>query len=136
MEQIHEISDHCGNMSRIKMWKIKQKVYPKYESSDPVAKVDKNGNLICDTSGLKDLYTQVYKERLSHRQIQEEYKTLKINKEYLFELRLKLSKTRISEEWNMSDIRKVLRKLKTKKATDPVGLVGRSRFGEINSHVV
>ena len=101
MEQIHEISDKGGNMSRIKMWKLKQKVCPKYESSDPVAKLDKNGNLICDRSGLKRLYVEVYRERLSHRQIQEEYKTLKINKEFLFELRLKLSKTRKSEDWKM-----------------------------------
>ena len=43
MEQIHEISDKSGNMSRIKMWKIKQKGCPKYEASDPVAKLDKHG---------------------------------------------------------------------------------------------
>ena len=119
----NEMADIEGNMSRIKMWKIKQKVCPKYETSDPVAKMDKNGNLICDKSGIKKLYVEVYKERLSHRQVQEEYKTLKMNKEFLFELRLKLSKTRKSDDWNLYDLNKVLRNLKTKKAADPVGLV-------------
>ena len=98
MEQIHEITDHGGNMSRVKMWKIKQKVCPKYEVSDQAAKMDKNGNLICDRTGLKNLYVNVYKERLRHRPIQTEYQSLKTHKEILFELRLKVAKTRKSED--------------------------------------
>ena len=38
LDQVHEMSDQSGNMSRINMWKIKQKVHPKYEASVPVAK--------------------------------------------------------------------------------------------------
>ena len=49
---------------------------------------------------------------------------MKEHKEYLFSLRLKLSKTRKTPEWDYSDINKVMKKLKTNKATDPVGLVG------------
>ena len=45
------------------------------------------------------------------------------HKEYLFQLRLKLSKTRKSPDWTHSDLSKVMKKLKVNKATDPVGLV-------------
>ena len=117
------MSDRGGNMSRIKMWKIKQKLCPKYETSVPVAKKDKDGYLVCNQSQLKKLYVEVYTERLSHRKMQEEYSDLKQNKEYLFELRLKLSKTRKSDDWTMADLNKVMKNLKTKKAADPVGLV-------------
>ena len=123
MEQIHEMTDRGGNMSRVKMWKIKQKVCPRYDVSDQAAKMDKNGNLICDRTGLKNLYVEVYKERLRHRPIQEDYQSLKRYKEFLFELRLKLAKTRKSEDWTTTDIEKVFKNMKTKKAADPVGLI-------------
>ena len=46
-----------------------------------------------------------------------------MNEEFLFELRVTLAKTRKSDDWNMCNLNKVLRNLKTKKAADPVGLV-------------
>ena len=85
--------------------------------------MDKNGNLICDRTGLKNLYVNVYKERLRHRPIQTEYQSLKTHKEILFELRLKVAKTRKSEDWCIKDLKEVFKNLKTKKAADPVGLI-------------
>ena len=64
-----------------------------------------------------------HQDRLRHRSIQEEYSQLKENKEYLFSLRLELSKTRISADWTYDDLVIVMKKLKPNKATDPVGLV-------------
>ena len=46
VEQINEMSDSSSNLSRVKMWKIKQKVCPKNEVTPPVAKIDQQGNLI------------------------------------------------------------------------------------------
>ena len=48
---------------------------------------------------------------------------MKEHKEYLFNLRLKLSKIRKSADWTPSDMKKVMKKLKVNKATEPVGLV-------------
>ena len=39
------------------------------------------------------MYVEIYIERLSHRPILEDYNTLKVNKEFLFELILKVTKT-------------------------------------------
>ena len=118
------MSDNTGNMSRLKMWKIKSKVCPKNSSSVPVAKLDESGNLVCNSLQLQQLYIRVYKDRLRHRTILPEYRQMKEHKEYLFSLRLKLLKTRKTPEWNYSDINQVMKKLKTNKATDLVGLVG------------
>ena len=105
------------------MWKIKQKVCPKNVNSVPVAKKDEHGNLVSNKKQLQDLYVKVYKDRLTHRTIRPEYSQMKENKEYLFQLRLKLSKTEKTSNWTQSDLLKVLKKLKTNKATDPVGLI-------------
>ena len=123
LDQISEMSDSSGNMSRVKMWKIKQKLCPKNSDSVPVAKKDKYGNLVSNRKQLKDLYVDVYKDRLRHRNIRPEYKQMKENKEYLFNLRLNLSKVRKTPDWTKPDLLKVLKKLKMNKASDPMGLV-------------
>ena len=105
------------------MWKVKQKVCPKNGQSVPVAKLDEHGNLVCNRIQLQQLYIRVYKDRLRHRTVLPEYTQMKEHKEYLYNLRLKLSKTRKSPDWTPSDMKKVMKKLKVNKATDPVGLV-------------
>ena len=123
LEQVSGMADTSGNLSRLKMWKVKQKICPKFEMNVPVAKKDNYGNIICNKNELKNLYVNVYQDRLRHRSISANYEQLKDNKEYLFSLRLKLSKTRKTEKWTNDDLMKVMKQLKTKKATDPVGLV-------------
>ena len=58
IEQIGEMSDHTGNMTRLKMWKVKNKVCPKNGQSVPVAKMDKSGNLV--RNRVPDLEIVVY----------------------------------------------------------------------------
>ena len=89
----------------------------------PVAKKDEDGNLVSNKTQLQQLYVSVYKHRLRHRIERPEYRQMKEHKEYLFQLRLKLAKTRKSPNWTQSDLSKVMKKLKVNKATDPVGLV-------------
>ena len=65
----------------------------------------------------------MYKDRLRHRTVRPEYSQMKDHKEYLFNLRIKLSKTRKTQPWTEADLMKVFKQLKVNKATDPVGLV-------------
>ena len=117
------MSDSSGNMSRLNMWKVKQKLCPKNSENVPVAKKDKSGNLVSNRVELKDLYVNVYKDRLRTRTIGPEYSQLKEQKEYLFNLRFNLSKMRKTSDWTRPELTKVLKKLKVKKAADPMGLV-------------
>ena len=64
IEQVCEMSDVTGSLSRVKMWKIKQKVCPTVQTACPVAKIAGNGDLISNREDLKMLYADTYKERL------------------------------------------------------------------------
>ena len=119
IQQIGTMSDPNGKMTRLKIWNMRKKVCPKNVSSEPVAKNDEGGNLVCNRTELKQLYVRVYKDRLRHRDIRPEYSQMKEHKEYLFNLRIKLSKMRKSPVWSEKDIRKVLKQLKVNKGTDP-----------------
>ena len=87
LDQISCTADLSGNLSRLKMWKVKQKVCPKISSNLPVAKLDGDGNIISNLSELKDLYVRVYKHRLRHREIQPGLELIKELKENLFKMR-------------------------------------------------
>ena len=65
----------------------------------------------------------VYKSRLKHRDIKPEYYKLKELKNGLFELRTKLAKLRKSKDWKLSELVKVTKNIKSKKAADPKGLI-------------
>ena len=123
LEQVSGTADLSGNLSRLKMWKLKQKICPKIENSVPVAKLDERGNLVSNTTEMKQLYVRVYKHRLRHRDIQPELTQLRGLKEQLFSMRKKVAFERKSENWNLNDLMKVLKSLKVNKASDPVGLV-------------
>ena len=123
INQVGQMVDIMSNMSRIRMWRLRQKVCPKAEVNYAIAKVNSNGDLVTEISELKDLYTDVYRTRLKHRDIKPNYFHLKELKNALFEIRIRLAKLRKSENWKHSDLIKVTKKLKTKKAADPKGLV-------------
>ena len=91
IEQISEMTDSSTNLSRVKMWKIRQKVCPRYETDSPVAKIDSSGNLISNHDELKTLYVNTYQHRLRHRNMKENYSYLKVLKDNLFYERLELS---------------------------------------------
>ena len=123
IEQVSEMRDASNNLSRIKMWKVKQKVCPRYDVDLPVAKVDSLGNLISNQDELKSLYVDTYRYRLRHRDMKPNFAYLKDLKNNLFEERVKLSKLRKSGCWDEDSLMKVLKSLKTKKTMDPVGLI-------------
>ena len=123
IEQVGSMVDTSSNLSRIKMWKIKQRVCPKQDVTYAVAKSNKNGEMVTNKTELKNLYVETYRERLKHREMKPAYAQLMDLKENLFNVRIKLSKMRKTEHWKQSDLLKVTKHLKTKKASDPKGLV-------------
>ena len=123
IEQIQEMTDPTGNLSRIKMWKIRQRVCPRNENNVPVSKINEHGELISNKKELKSLYVSTYKHRLRHRNIAPGYEELRDLKNNLFSMRFEIAKLRKSDNWSEPELMKVLKGLKSNKATDPVGLV-------------
>ena len=105
------------------MGKVKQKVCSKKNVAYPVAKVNQMGDLVSNKSELKSLYVNTYKDRLRHRNIMSDYAKLKVLKDELFTIRLKLAKLRKTDNWKASDLLKVTKHLKNNKAADPKGLI-------------
>ena len=82
--------------------------------------MDTCGQLITSPNLLKDLYLRTYQSRLSHRVIKSEYEDIFNMKTELWDILLDDCKSRKSEPWEMSDLQKVIKNLKTNKTRDPI----------------
>ena len=121
-EQVESITNNNGTTNNAKVWKLRQKIFPK-PAEQLVGKRDKDGNLVTNLDKIKEIYINGYMERLQHRKMTPELLRLKTLREELFQQRLNLSKCNKSPDWTMDDLDRVLKKLKGNKASDPTGLV-------------
>ena len=94
-EHIAEMSNGSDQICRLNIWRLKKKLCPQ-NIDPPMAKRDKNGDLVSNPETLKQLYVDTYKDRLRHRIISTGYEDLEKQKTFLFNLRLFLSKTKKS----------------------------------------
>ena len=111
-----------GLFSVLGAWKLKKKLFPNCTDDRNDIK-DVYGNLITDPCGIKTIMREEFTFRLRNRKIGKEFDEIKEFKEYLCNLRLKLTKSCEYNEWNIEDVDMVLRKLKLNKAKDPHGHV-------------
>ena len=123
MDQLTLLTTAENTMSRVNMWKIKQRICPKSSESTLSAKVNSKGQLITDKTGLLNLYREEYQVRLRHRNIIPKYEQLMKSKELLFDLRLSLSKMRKTPDWTNQQLSKILRSLKVNRTRDSEGLI-------------
>ena len=119
-KHLSEISNDDEHVSRLNMWRLKQKICPR-NIDPPMAKKAANGDLISNPDELKNLYVDTYKYRLRHRTIQPGLEEIERIKNYLFNIRLSLSKTRKSAPWSTNQLIKVLESLKSGKSCDALG---------------
>ena len=87
--------DGCFNLP--KMWALKRKLDVK-GSGNPSAKKDKSGNLITTKAALLQLYKTTYIDRLSSKEIQPKFASLKDLKDSLFEMRFEIAQSRKSAD--------------------------------------
>ena len=87
-----------GRFSQTGMWKLRKKLHPQ-QVDPPMAKFDKNGNVITATPLLRKPYLDTYVERLRHRDIQPEYEELHEMKTTLWNYRLDMLKSVKSNDW-------------------------------------
>ena len=121
-EHINTITDNEGRVSATGAWKLRRKISQR-PPEQLTAKKDKEGNLITNPKLIKDIYLDAYVDRLKHREIIPELQNLKNIREQLFQQRLAQAKLKKSPPWTMDQLETVLSKLKSGKATDPIGLV-------------
>ena len=93
------------------------------QSTPPIAKKDKYGNVITNQGALKDLYLETYTERLKHRQIKEESEDIFKLKSLLWKKRLSILKTVETRPWTPNDLGKLIKKLKRNLSIDPNNMI-------------
>ena len=121
-EYAQELNSEKATFSQHGLWKLKSKLCQK--SFDLlIFKMGANGQIITSPNLLKDLYLETYSDRLSHRGMKSEYEDIFEIKTKLWEMTLELCRANKSEPWQMSDLEKVLKNLKTNKTRDPLGLI-------------
>ena len=121
-EYVGSIETLDGNFSQIGLWKLKQKLCPQ-TTDPPMAKYDNTGNLITTTEGLKSLYLDTYRNRLKHREMNENYMDIYFLKSELWQSRLENLKRIKTKDWNMKQLENVLKGLKNNTSMDPNGMV-------------
>ena len=114
-------NDTLEGYNQIKTWGLMKKLAPKNTLEPAAAKTDRHGNLITNRDSLEKLYLDTYKERLKPNEIAPELKELKELKEYLLKLQTALAQSKITKDWTLSDLEKVLKSLKNNKARDEFG---------------
>ena len=109
-----------GAFSLNNAWKLKKKLFPRCSDS-PFALNDKNGNLVADYDGILEVMKEEFVFRLRNREMKDEYLELKELKEYLCQLRLRITKNSDFQKWSMQQLIKAVAKLKNNKCKDPHG---------------
>ena len=101
-----------------KIWELKKKLVPNNLNLPPSAKKDEYGNLVTDKKTLEELYLRTYESRLQPNCLPAELDELKTLKKYLFNLRVKLAKQDVTEDWSFKQLEAALKSLKNHKARD------------------
>ena len=119
---IEDLSEKNGKFNITKMWKLRKKLCPK-SLEKPSAKINEKGKLVTQKKEPKELYKNTYISRLRNREILPQYETIFKLKNYLFNLRLKVTSKIRSPDWTMSQLIKVLKSLKNNKSGDHFGMI-------------
>ena len=100
------------------IWKLKEKYFPKQKSSVPVAKKNKEGQLITNEAELKKLYLDNFIHQMSDGPILPELQSYEKEVNEKFKNVLQQTSKEKSPPWNMTELDKVLRKLNLKQSQD------------------
>ena len=120
---IYEDMSHLmkdGSFSINDAWKLKKKMYP-LSADAPFAIFDRNDNLVTEYDSILDVMKEEFQFRLRNREINQEYAELQEIKEYLCQIRLRITKTSNYDKWTMKQLRAAIQKLKNNKCKDPHG---------------
>ena len=123
VSQFKSISDDPGQINRNQMWKLFNKLWPKQNSSTPAAKRNHKGKIVTSHKDIKNLLSREYKDRLRARPTRPDLKSLKIRKNKIFQLKMKLAEANKSPDWNMEQLESSLARLKNNKSRDPKGYI-------------
>ena len=114
--------NESNSINIIEMWKLKKTIWPNKKECLPTGKLNYQGHIVTDSEELKDLYLNEFKERLRGRPSHPKFKEIHKLKESIFQLNMEKAKTKMSPDWTMLDLDKVLKEIKAGKSRDSEGI--------------
>ena len=121
-ENLEYLVDSTEKLNHINMWQLKKKICRK-KSEVPTGKKNVDGELVTETTKLKELYKTTYKTRLQHREMKPQLMNMFDKKMELFNIRLQVCKNIKSSNWTEDKLLKVLKSVKNNKSADSFGLI-------------
>ena len=109
-----------GGFNSGHLWRLKNKLRSKTNSS-PTAMEDKDGKLVTDSEGIKNITMEHFKKVLENRTIVSGLEEHKKEREALCQERIKFAGKNITPDWTSEDVDYVITNLKKKKSRDPHG---------------
>ena len=122
-ENFQYFNDNPESINMSQMWKLMKKIWPKVGISLPTAKRNHMGKIVSGAKELKILLAKEYKERLRSRPVRPDMKKMKIRKQKIFKLKMRLAESRRSPDWTMKNLDDALARLKNNKSRDNDGLI-------------
>ena len=113
-----EYSPASKNKSQWYLRKLKKRLWSKQTPALPVAKTNFEGRLVSAPADLKILMMKEYKDRLRSRPVHPQMKHLKVMRNKVISLKLKMAKRIQSPLFTMTELDQVLKSIKTGKARE------------------
>ena len=108
VNQFKDIGDNSEQINLQQMWKLFNRMWPKHTGSKPVAKRNLKGKIVTSHKYIKTLLAREYKDRLRGRPTRPDLKSMKIRKDKIFQLKMKLAKMKKTPDWTMDQLESAL----------------------------
>ena len=119
-EEVEIVKSDEGGFNSGHLWRLKNKLRSKINSS-PTAMEDKDGKLVTDSEGIKNITMEHFKKVLENRTIVSGLEEHKKEREALCQEKIKFAGKNITPDWTSEDVYYVITNLKKKKSRDPHG---------------
>ena len=106
-----------GSLNQNEFYKMKQKISCRTENKTAV--LDEKNNLITMGNMIKKEYANEFQNRLNHRSIDTDFKSIESNINKLFELCMQLGKGKQTGKYSDDEILKAIKQLKRNQSQDP-----------------
>ena len=118
MKHFNSFNDDPEKINLQQMWKLNKKLWPKCGTVLPSAKKNHRGKLVSNPVAIKNLLTREYKDRLRKRPVRSDFAGMRIRRNKIFKMKMKVAGKQKSPDWTMKDLEVVLKNLKRNKSRD------------------
>ena len=118
MKHFNSFNDDPEKINLQQMWKLNKKLWPKCGTVLPSAKKNHRGKLVSNPVAIKTLLTREYKDRLRKRPVRSDFSDMRIRRNKIFKMKMKVAGKKKSPDWTMKDLEVVLKNLKRNKSRD------------------